>query len=167
MSSVQALLEEFQLEASKTRRTLERVPEERFGWKPHRKSWTMAQLASHIAEIPSWVAAMLQVDEMDLEGEFAYQPFLAENRQELLRKFDQSVDEARRMLASASEEKLSRIWRIRAGEKVLFEAPRLQAIKSTLINHAIQHRGQLTVYLRLNDVPVPALYGPSADEPGH
>ena len=165
MSLVEAFLEEFELEVANTRRALERVPEARFSWTPHRKSWTLAQLASHIAEIPSWVGAMIHMDEMDLEGEFEeYQPFLARSRGELLQKFDESVREARRSLEQASDGKLSETWRLRRGDKVLFEASRLQAIKSTLINHSIQHRGQLTVYLRLNDVPVPGLYGPSADE---
>ena len=167
MSVGRGLLEEFRLEAANTRRTLERVPEEKFDWKPHRKSWTMAQLASHIAETPSWAGEMLQADGYDLEGESEYQPFLAENREELLQKFDEWVSEACRLLESASDGELSEIWRLRAGEKVLLETPRLQVIKRMLINHVIQHRGQLTVYLRLNDVPVPAIYGPSADESGH
>lgn len=166
MGIIDPVMAEFKLEAANTRKALERVPEGRFDWKPHPKSWTLAELASHIAEIPEWLGGILGTDEMVL-GEGDYKPFLASNRKELLERFDQSAAQAVEQMQGAEEEEWSRNWKIRAGEKVLWEQPRIHVVKTMLINHAIQHRGQLTVYLRLCDVPVPSIYGPSADERGY
>ncbi len=166
MSLIEPILTEFKLESANTRKALERVPENRFDWKPHEKSWTLVQLASHLAEIPVWLGSILETDEMDVTAQGDYQPFRAQDRQQLLDTFDRNVKQAVELMKKAPTEKLGKTWRIRSGDDVLWEAPRIGVIKSMLINHAIQHRGQLTVYLRLNDVPVPSIYGPSADEPG-
>jgi uncharacterized damage-inducible protein DinB len=161
------MLPEFDREMANTRKTLERVPEERFGWKPHEKSMPMGRLASHIAEIPGWVSFTLDSDSFDANppgGRLAYQPMLATSRKELLEAFDRNITAARAALASVEDEKMMQPWSLLSGGKVVFTIPKIAVQRSFVMNHLIHHRAQLGVYLRLNDVPVPALYGPSADE---
>lgn len=167
MSLSQPVLAEFLQEAATTRRALERVRDDCLDWRPHEKSWTMRELASHLAEMPTWLEGILNTPGMNTEDTFDWQPFKAENRQELLDKFDKSVSDAERMLSQAADEALKQTWSFKAGDKTIFEAPRVGVVKTMLINHAVHHRGQLTVYLRLNDIPVPSIYGPSADEQGY
>ena len=164
MGMMEPVLMEFQIESAHTRKVLDRVPEDRFDWTPHKKSWTIGKLASHLAENAGWVSGIVDVDEMDLAATRDHEPFVAKSKSELMAKFDKSVAGAVATMKNVPEDQLFQTWRLRAGDKVLFEAPRIGVIKTMLVNHAIQHRGQLEVYLRLNDVPVPAIYGPSGDE---
>ncbi len=165
MSPIEAVVKEFEIESANTRKALERVPADRFGWSPHEKSWTFGKLASHLAEIPIWAGTIIDTEELVM-GEEEYKPFEAASPRELLEAFDRNVAEAVQRMRTAAPDVWGGNWRIRAGDKVMWEAPRLVVTKTFLINHAIQHRGQMEVYMRLNDVPVPSIYGPSADEGG-
>ncbi|MFQ5889809.1 MAG: DinB family protein [Gemmatimonadota bacterium] len=173
MGILDALLPEYDHEMAGTRRLLERVPGEKLDWRPHPKSMPLGRLADHIADIPSWVGAVLGADHFDVahgvsegEGEEGGStngwPGSAAS---ILEKFDTNVRRSRAAIAGTSEEALAEPWSLRKGEEVLFTQPRGAALQSVLINHIIHHRGQLGVYLRLNDVPLPQLYGPTADEP--
>ena len=165
MKIAELLLAELEREAVGTRRALERVPEGRDDWKPHEKSMPLGYLASLIATMPGWVAAMINQDELDLSapGELQ-QPAFRTNR-ELLEGFDKMVARAREALASTTDEHLmTTSWRLLVQGKVVSEEVRYVAIRDGALNHLAHHRGQLTVYLRLNEVPVPSLYGPTADE---
>jgi uncharacterized damage-inducible protein DinB len=168
MSQIEAFMKEFEAEMANTRRTLERVPQDRLGWKPHPKSGTMGWLASHIADIPAWVSMILNQDSVDVAplGEEPKRTVPASSIPELLAKFDNGVEEARRTLAACDDSILSRSWSLLFGGQVAFTEEKGGVLRGFVMNHAIHHRAQLCVYLRLNDVPVPALYGPSADESG-
>jgi uncharacterized damage-inducible protein DinB len=161
-----ALLPEFDHEMANTRKTLERVPEEKFGWRPHSKSPTLGWLASHLAELPTWTVISIQQDSIDLAPPGGSPPRReeAKTRQELLAKFDDHVAAARHVLASASDEQLMKPWSLLKGGQNLMTIPKVAVVRTWVLNHSIHHRAQLGVYLRLNDVPVPALYGPTADE---
>lgn len=161
MSISQALLPEFDHEMGTARRCIERVPEDKYGWKPHEKSMAMGQLASHIAEMPSWGVAGLQQDSLDMGG---YKPFNAASKKELLDAFDKNVAAAREAIAGASDATYMQSWSLTAGGKELLSMPKIAVVRSFVLNHIIHHRGQLSVYLRENNVPVPSIYGPSADE---
>ena len=166
MAISEALLPEWDQEAAGTRKTLERVPEDKFGWKPHPRSATMAWLAGHIANLPSWVIHTLEKDSLDIAppGGGNFQAPEPKTRQELLAMFDRNVAAARDAISRASDEHLMRPWTLLSGGRALLTLPRVAVLRSFVFNHSIHHRAQLGVYLRLNDVPVPALYGPSADE---
>ncbi len=166
MSLSQALLPEFDQEMGSTRKTLERVPEDKFDWKPHEKSTTMGGLATHIANLPSWAGRSLKQDEFDLAppGQPPMRIEPASSREALLATFDQNVAEARAVIAGASDEYFMKPWTLLQGGKTIFTLPRVAVLRSFVMNHMIHHRAQLGVYLRLNDVPVPSVYGPSADE---
>ncbi len=163
MSINQILLAEFDMEMEKTRRVLERVPLEKSDWAPHPKSMKLGRLAQHVAEIPGWLVPALQQDELSLDG---YQPEpLPRSRTELLASFDKNVTAARAALSAASDDAaFVRTWALKAGGQTMFSAPRSAVVRGFVFNHMIHHRGQLSVYLRLNDIPVPSIYGPSADE---
>ena len=162
------ILPEFDHEMATTRRTLERVPEDKPDWKPHEKSMTMARLAGHLAELPSFVATALRDDSFNIRpaggSSPSRQPLVMTSRKQLLEDFDRNVAELRTTLANASDETLMKTWTLLAGEKTIFSAPRIGVIRSFCLNHVIHHRAQMGVYLRLNNVPVPSVYGPSADE---
>src|ERR1700680_882521 len=163
----QALLPEFDHEMANPRKTLERVPDGKFDWKPHTKSMAMGALAVHVASIPQWAGMTLNTPQFDVRpvgGPEARAPEL-HTRAEILSHFDKSTAEARAALAAASDESLMTPWSLLAAGKPIFTMPRVAVIRSMIMNHMIHHRAQLGVYLRLNDVPVPGLYGPSADEP--
>jgi len=162
MSLAQPLIMELESEANHTRKALERVPADRFDWKPHEKSFDMGRLASHLAELPTWINEVLGADEFVMPENYA--PWVAKDLGELLEKLDSSVAAAKEALQQATDERLQAPWRLVAGGEVVFEFPRVGVIKGMVLNHTVHHRGQLTVYLRLNDLPVPAIYGPSADE---
>jgi uncharacterized damage-inducible protein DinB len=166
MALSQALLPEFEHEMANTRKTLERVPEDKFGWKPHEKSMEMGRLAVHLAEIPGWTEHTLAMDSLDVNppGGAGYQPAQVKNRKELLELFDKNVASARAAIAGASDEQWMKPWTLLDGGKVVFTLPKAAVLRGFVMNHAIHHRAQLGVYLRLNDVPVPSIYGPSADE---
>ena len=166
MSLNQALLPEFDQEMANTRRTLERVPEDKFAWKPHEKSFSMVSLATHLATLPSWGAITIQQDSFDVapEGEPPPRAEPATSVKDLLERFDQNVAGTREALLAANDEDLLKPWTLLKGGKEIFSLPRVAALRSFVMNHNIHHRAQLGVYLRLNDVPVPSIYGPSADE---
>lgn len=147
-----------------TRRTLERVPGDRLEYRPHAKSFTLGALAQHLATIPRWGAMTLQTPELDLSGPFPQETDAAVEA--ILARFDRNLADFRTALAAASDEALLASWTLRSGGKVHFTMPRLAVIRGMVMNHAVHHRAQLGVYLRLLDVPVPSMYGPSADEPG-
>lgn len=158
-----ALIPEFDNEMPNTRKVLERVPEDKFGWKPHEKSPTLIWLASHVANIPAWGAVTLNSQYFDVEsGDF--KPAEPKSRKELLEAFDANVKICRAAFEKAADPQFLEPWSLKAGGNTIFTLPRVAVVRTMVMNHLIHHRAQLTVYLRMNDVPVPALYGPSADE---
>lgn len=161
MTIAETLLPEFDQEMVPTRRLLERVPSDKGPWKPHPKSFPLGHLAQLVAGMPGWLVSMLGSDHIDLMGGPGYS---YETTETLLAQFDKNVREAREAIAGAKDEDFEQPWSLKAGEKVLFTAPRRTVVRQH-INHLVHHRGQLTVYLRLLDVPIPSIYGPTADEP--
>ncbi len=162
MAMNQALLPEFDNEMATSRRTLERVPDDKLAWKPHTKSMSMGELATHMATINHWTDAIMGMETFDVAT--APPTPKLQSREEILQAFDHSVAGARKALAAASDADLMKPWSLVAGGKPVFTMPKVAVIRSFIMNHAIHHRGQLCVYLRLNDVSVPSIYGPSADE---
>lgn len=166
MKMSDALLPEFDHEMAGTRKTLERVPEDKFGWKPHDKSMSMGELASHLANIPFWTTVTINQDNFDMApvgGEHVKTP-QASSVKELLETFDKNVADARNAIASASNEELMKNWSLLAGGNTVLAMPKGAVLRGFVLNHNVHHRAQLGVYLRLNDVAVPSIYGPSADE---
>ena len=165
MAIKDALLPEFDHEMAVTRRVLERVPFSDPAWKPHVKSMTIAELAAHIANIPSWVPITLSRDRFDM-GSVDRESLHAthENVAALLAEFDRHVAAARTHIAEASDAQLMQSWSLTSGEQVVLTMPKAGVLRSFVFNHTVHHRGQMSVYLRLRDVPVPSIYGPSADE---
>ncbi len=166
MALSEALLPEFDHEMATLRKTLERVRDDKFGWKPHEKSMTMGRLAMHLAEIPGWGTLTISTDSLDLAppGGAPFKPRVAESRQQVLDVFDKNIREARHSITGASDDHLLKPWSLLSGGKTILTLPRIACLRSFVMSHAIHHRAQLGVYLRLNDIPVPATYGPSADE---
>jgi uncharacterized damage-inducible protein DinB len=167
MKLSESLLPEFDHEMANTRKTLERVPMDNPDWKPHKKSMALGYLARHIATLPDWITETIASDSWDiapLEGE-KYQVPAASSTSEVLALFDKAIAAARAAIAEVSDEHMLKPWSLLAGGTIIFTLPRFSAVR-TMINHGIHHRAQLGVYLRLNDIPVPSLYGPSADESG-
>jgi uncharacterized damage-inducible protein DinB len=162
MAIKDALLPEFDHEMATSRTVIERVPENKFDYKPHDRSMTMGALASHIADMPTWAFVGITQDCLDLSGGF--KPFQAASTAELLEAFDKNVVLARGAIAAASDETLMKNWTLKKGGVTLMTMPKIAVVRSFVMNHVIHHRGQLSVYLRLNDIPVPSIYGPSADE---
>lgn len=166
MTIGQSMLMEFDEEMKNTRKVLERVDDAQWGWKPHAKSGTVGWLASHIATMPGWIPMTLQTEELDyapVNGP-SYEPPKIENRQQLLAELDKGVSEARTALANVSDAEMMKDWTLLAGGHKIFTMPRVACVRSMVLNHIIHHRAQLTVYYRLLGIPVPGLYGPSADE---
>jgi uncharacterized damage-inducible protein DinB len=161
-----SFLPEFDHEMGTTRKTLERVPETNTDWKPHDKSMTMGRLAGHLVEQPTLVPLALERESVDFRppGAPPRQPNVMLTRKQLLEDFDKNVAAARAAIAQSSDEDLKKIFTLQAGGKTIFSLPRTAALRGFILNHIIHHRGQLSVYLRLNNVPVPSIYGPSADE---
>jgi uncharacterized damage-inducible protein DinB len=158
------LIAELRGEAPPTRKYLEIIPEADWDWKPHEKSYSLGQLGSHIAESLQWVGATVETDELVFDPA-EYKPFVAANCAELLAAFDNNMNEAVKALDGKTDEEMLKIWCMRTPEKVFFEMPRVAVLRAMIINHGIHHRGQLSVYLRLRDVPLPSIYGPTADNP--
>ena len=158
----QALLPEFDHEMANTRKSLERVPDDKLGWKPHAKSMTMGALATHLATINHWTDAILGTDSFDA-GNAPPNPEL-KSRKEILDAFDHNVSSARKGIAGATDEQLMKPWSFLVKGQSIFTQPRIGVLRGFIMNHTIHHRAQLGVYLRLNDVAVPSIYGPSADE---
>jgi len=163
MSIAQSLIPEFDYEMANTRRTLERMPEDKLDFKPDPKSMPLGRLAGHVAEMVNWGAVTLQTDSLNLDGG-NFQPFSPTTRQQLLAEFDKNVAAARAELAKATDQQMMQTWSLIFQGKPMLTMPKVGVIRSMVLNHIIHHRAQLTVYYRMNGVPVPALYGPSADE---
>jgi uncharacterized damage-inducible protein DinB len=157
-----ALLTEFDHEMATTRRLLERLPDDRLSWKPHDKSMSLGGLATHLANLPIWGITILSDDSYDIASG---PPFADEKRSraEILAAFDDLTRRAR-VLMDKTDAEYQGVWSLRRGDQEVFSLPRVTAFRSFVMNHIIHHRGQLSVYLRMNDVPVPAIYGPTADE---
>lgn len=163
MAIKDAILPEFDHEMASTRRLLERVPEDRPDWKPHAKSMTLGRLAAHVAELPGYGLVTLQTDGLDFASG-QYVPARFESRAQLLKLFDDNVRQTRAAIAASDDEIFARPWTLRNGDHVIFTVPKLGTLRTFFMNHLIHHRGQLSVYLRLLNVPLPGTYGPSADE---
>lgn len=162
MALADALLPEFDHEMTVTRKLLERVPDDQLDWKPHQKSMSLGQLAQHVATLPTWASATLAQTELDLAG---LPPLPAiQTRSELLGFFDRNVADARAALAGKGDGELMAPWALKQGAKTIFSMPRAAVLRSFVLNHLVHHRGQLSVYLRMRDVALPSIYGPSADE---
>jgi uncharacterized damage-inducible protein DinB len=157
------MLAEFREEAATTKRVLERVPKEKLGWKPHPKSMSLGQLAWHVAKVPGDLARITQQDSFDVsQGTFV--PPQPKNIDEILAAYEESVRDAVKCLEEMTDERARGNWRLMHKDRQLLNAPRIGILRSIMLNHWYHHRGQLSVYLRLLDVPVPVIYGPSADE---
>ena len=168
MSIAQSILPEFEHEMAGTRKTLERIPDDKLQWRAHPKSNTIGWVGSHLAEIPGWVAPTLNQDSWDINpvgGEPYRTPNLT-SRQAMLDMFDKGVAEARRAIDATPDDEFMQPWSLLAAGETLMTMPRIGVIRSFILNHTIHHRAFLCSYLRLNDIPVPALYGPSGDEEG-
>jgi len=159
-------LEQLEREAAASRKAIERVPEGQNSWKPHERSMELGYLAAMVATMPGWPALMIELDELDLNDStgrnFRTQP--AQSRADLLTQLDEGLAASRKALENTSEAHLNTTWRLKMGDQVLTEGPRYTMIADGALSHLAHHRGQLTVYLRLNEAKVPAIYGPSADE---
>lgn len=157
----QSLLPEYDHEMATARTVIERVPEDKYGWKPHDRSMTAGHLASHIAEMPAWAVSGLTQDSLDLAG---YTPWKAATKSELLATFDKNVAAGRKAIEGAADATYMQNWSLNQGDKTLMTMPKIAVVRTFVMNHVIHHRGQLSVYLRLNNLSVPSIYGPSADE---
>jgi len=160
-----ALLPEFDNEMANTRKTLERVPDDKFDWKPHEKSMAMGGLGVHLSNLPSWGALAVGSDSFDMApgGQPVTTPPLSSGA-EVLATFDENVAKTREAIAGASDEELFKPWSLMSNGNTLLTMPKIAVLRNFVMNHMIHHRAQLGVYLRLNDLPVPSIYGPSADE---
>jgi uncharacterized damage-inducible protein DinB len=156
------LLPEFDQEIKSTRKLLECVPDGKFDYKPHEKSMSLGQLAAHVAQIPEYTVSTIKLERLDFTGQ--EKPFAPATCKELLEAFDKSAAEGRALLANASDEDLAKIWTLTYMGKEVFSMPRAAVLRNMCFNHLYHHRGQLGVYLRMNNVAIPGMYGPSADE---
>ena len=161
MTFSEMLLPEFDQEVIHTRKTLERVPEDKFGWKPHEKSMTLLRLATLVADLPGWATNTIEKDFLDIAQ---YEYSKVNSRQDLLDLLDKNARAGRAAIAGATDDHLKKPWSLRVGDKTVFTDSRINVLRTSVINHLIHHRAQLGVFLRLNDIPLPAIYGPSADE---
>jgi uncharacterized damage-inducible protein DinB len=162
MTISQMLLPEFDQEMASTRKILECVPEDKFTWKPHEKSMTLGRLASHVAEMPQWTLATINQESLEVTP--GMKPFNAATRDELLTSLDTNTAAAREAISGASDEHLGKVWSLVYGGQTVFSMPRAGVLRGMVMSHMIHHRGQLSVYLRLLEVPIPGMYGPSADQ---
>ena len=161
MTIAETLLPEYDQEMANTRKLLESVPDNNFAWKPHEKSMALGGLASHIAALPGYAVATVNLPSLDVAG---HKPVVCETKGAVLAEFDKNAADARAAIAGASDETLLAPWSLIFGGKVAFTLPRVAVIRTMMMNHLIHHRAQLGVYLRLNEVEFPGMYGPSADE---
>ncbi len=165
MAISDGLLKEFDHEMASTRKTLERIPEDKLTWKPHEKSMPLGRLAGHIAELPGLGAMAVTTDEFDFATvRDKMKPTIAESRQHVLGVFDKTTAKAREAIAGTHDSKWTNNWKLSSGDQVFYNGPRIGAVRGMMLNHIIHHRAQLGVYLRMNDIAVPSIYGPSADE---
>ena len=160
-----AFIGEMAHEAETTRKLLERVPEDKLDYKPHEKSMTLGRLASHVAEVAQWAGTIANDDLFDMDA-MDYKPPECSTQKELLDLFNSSIETFNGALKGKTDEHMMGIWKMKAGGNIALEMPRVVCLRSFVMSHLIHHRGQLSVYLRANDVPLPSIYGPSADDPG-
>lgn len=163
MTINQALINELQLEAASTRKMLEAVPAEKFDWKPHEKSMTLRRLATHVAELAKWPKLIVSQSALDIAAR-TLDATEINTTQDLLDLHEKAVAESVQMLGTASDEQLMELWTLRKGDHVVFQLPKVAVLRGMCYNHTYHHRGQLSVFLRLLDVKVPGIYGPSADD---
>lgn len=163
MTIAQSFLAELKYEANITRKMLERVPFDRISWKPHEKSMTLLRMTQHIASLPLWIERILSNDEFNFMN-LAYNPPVPQNPQDLINEYNASIEQAEKSLLACSDEDLMKTWALKRGDMTLFTLPKTVAVRNLALNHLVHHRGQLSVYLRLLDIPVPGAYGPSADD---
>jgi len=163
MTIAEAMVAEFSQESQTTRKMLARLPEDKLSWKPHDRSMSLGGLATHIAHIPEWAQAIVNDDELDLSS-VDHKMEERTTRQAILDDFDANVEAFKKTLAGRSDEHLFKSWRLKEKGHVAVDLPRVACLRGFIVSHLIHHRGQLSVYLRLNEVPLPAIYGPSADE---
>jgi uncharacterized damage-inducible protein DinB len=161
MKLAESILMELDQEAQTTKRVLDRIPEDKLGWKPHPKSFSLGQLALHIASVPAGVTAIATKDTVEAPSFTQPEP---KSRQEILDTFSKSLETAKGNLNRMDDARLTSTWTLTRGGKVVMSVPRIGFLRSVLLNHVYHHRGQLSVYLRMLDVPVPSIYGPSADD---
>ncbi len=166
MNLGQILRSELEMEAVTARKCIERLNDGQLGWKPHPKSMSVGQLVSHLAEIPGWTGSTFEKDELDLAppGGPGYQPKIYPTVADTLTAFDAAIEKAKAALAAAKDESFGEPWSLLSGGHKIFTMPRAAVMRGFVLSHFIHHRGQLSVYLRLLDIPVPSIYGPSADE---
>ncbi len=166
MSISESLLPEFDHEMANTRRSLEGLPEDKFTWKPHEKSMTLGKLATHVATLPGWAVTTIQQDSLDIAppGAPPFELPKLNSVKQLLDTFDEEVRKARASIAGASDGLFFKPWQLLMGGKELVTMPKIAVLRGMVMSHLIHHRAQLGVYRRLNNLPVPAIYGPSADE---
>jgi len=163
MSHNQALIAELKAEAANTRKMLERVPTEKNDWKPHTKSMSLGRLSSHVAELPGWITMTMHTDGIDF-SKMDYKPFIAESNEALVALHDKNVADAITTLENATDADFQQPWTMRNGENIYFTLPKAVVLRTWAYNHMYHHRGQLSGYLRTLNIPVPGMYGPSADE---
>ena len=165
MTEKELLIGEIKREASNTRKMLERLQDQHLGWKPHPKSYSTVELAQHVSNIPFWVSTILKSDGLDLAIPLP-KVEIVKSAAALLAFFDKTLAESINNLEQATAEDLEKVWPLTKGESTLIKAPRRIVMRYFALNHIVHHRGQLSVYLRMQDIPVPGMYGPSADERG-
>ena len=161
--SLSPMLQEFHRESATTRRVLDRVPADKLDWTPHAKSMTIGKLANHIAGVPGGISRIAQDDVHEIDPA-AFAPPQPKDKKEILDAFESSAKAAEQFIESLTESQATATWRLRANGQEILAIPRVELIRNIMFNHLYHHRGQLSVYLRLLEVPVPSIYGPSADE---
>ena len=168
MSIASSLLPEFDTEIANTRRMVERVPDGKADWRPHPKSMPLGRLATHLSELPVWAVNACTQDELDIAppGKTPYKPQILDTTTAIVAQLNKNAADARKALAATSDPDFMKPWTLKVSGKAVFTLPKITVVRSMVMNHMIHHRGQLSVFLRLLDVPVPATYGPSADEKG-
>lgn len=168
MTIAQSILPEFDHEMATTRTLLERVPDTGGDWKPHPRSMSLANLANHIATLPGFAKAVVQQTELDMNpaGDKEYTAPSFDSAQARLAVFDENVRQSREAIAGAPDSDMQVVWSLKHGDKTIFAVPRVAVLRTFTMNHIIHHRGQLSVYLRLLDIPLPSIYGPTADTAG-
>jgi uncharacterized damage-inducible protein DinB len=158
------LLPEFDEEMANTRKMLERIPDDKLQFTPHKKSWKLERMAGHTVDMISWIGHTMRVEVLEMEpGQ--YEPFEPKSSRELLERFDANVREARAVLETATDEALHKTWTMKWQGKQVMQMPRYSVLRSVVFNHLIHHRAQVGMYLRMANIAIPGMYGPSADEP--
>ncbi|MEO7984344.1 MAG: DinB family protein [Bacteroidota bacterium] len=164
MAIKDAFIAEIKQEASLTKKLLERVPADKKDWVPHEKSMPAGRLALHVAEINHWASVIVHIDDFDFLKDYTFRNDSMVSTEQLLEVFQTNLDKAIQDLSTMTDEDFDKLWTVRRGEQVMYSVPKKVAVRGWVLSHMIHHRGQLSVYLRLLGIPVPAIYGPSADE---